>query len=150
MLGADLGGIIMRASRAFAASIVSAICLAVPGHAQQVSVVTYLCNIEGAPAQLTAQVQAVNTAGVFMDGAGMFAGSIPTGEVTYYYQGMVVSATSRYSFQGENQFADFVDLNSNERFRVQFIVQGPQLLMIVNPFGPGPVQYLCQLQGQQR
>ena len=109
-----------------------------------------MCNIEGAPAQLTAQVQAVSPAGVFMDGAGMFAGSVPTGEVNYYYQGTVVSATSRYSFQGENQFADFVDLNTNDRFRVQFVIQGPQLLMIVNPFGPGPVQYLCQLQGQQR
>lgn len=35
-------------------------------------------------------------------------------------------------------------LAAGERFRVQFVVQGPQLLMIVNPFGPGPVQYLCQ------
>jgi PQQ-dependent catabolism-associated CXXCW motif protein len=30
---------------------------------------------------------------------------------------------------------------------VQFIVQGQQMLMIVNPFGPGPVQYLCQQAG---
>ena len=109
-----------------------------------------MCNIEGAPAQLTAQVQAVSPAGVFMDGAGMFAGSVPTGEVNYYYQGTLVSVTgARYSFQGENQFADFVDLNTNDRFRVQFIVQGPQLLMIVNPQGPGPVQYLCQAAGQR-
>ena len=135
---------------AFIAAVVLVIGLAAPAHAQQVTVVTYMCNIEGAPAQLTAQVQAVSPAGVFMDGAGMFAGSVPTGEVNYYYQGTVISATSRYSFQGENQFADFVDLNTNDRFRVQFVLQGPQLLMIVNPFGPGAVQYLCQLQGQQR
>ncbi len=135
---------------ALIAAIVSVIGLAEPAQAQQVTVVTYACNIEGAPAQLTAQVQAVSPAGVFMDSSGLFAGSVPTGEVNYYYQGTVVSATSRYSFQGENQFADFVDLNTNDRFRVQFIIQGPQLLMIVNPFGPGPVQYLCQLQGQQR
>ena len=135
---------------AFIAALALALGLAAPAQAQQVTVVTYVCNIEGAPAQLTAQVQAVSPAGVFMDGAGMFAGSVPTGEMNYYYQGTVVSATSRYSFQGENQFADFVDLNTNDRFRVQFVIQGPQLLMIVNPFGPGPVQYLCQLQGQQR
>lgn len=134
---------------AFIAAIVSAIGLTAPAQAQQVTVVTYVCNIEGAQAQLTAQVQAVSPAGVFMDGAGMFAGSIPTGEVNYYYQGTLVSATARYSFQGENQFADFVDLNTNDRFRVQFIVQGPQLLMIVNPQGPGPVQYLCQAAGQR-
>ena len=136
--------------RAFVAALASVIGLAAPTQAQQVTVVTYICNIEGAPAQLTAQVQAVSPAGVFMDGAGLFAGSIPTGEVNYYYQGTVVSATSRYSFRGENQFADFVDLNTNDRFRAQFILQGQQLVMIVNPFGPGPVQYLCQLQGQQR
>jgi hypothetical protein len=132
---------------AFIAAIVSAIGLAAPAQAQQVTVVQYACNIEGAQAQLTAQVQAVSPAGVFMDGAGMFAGSVTTGGVNYYYQGSVVSATSRYSFQGENQFADFVDLNTNDRFRVQFVIQGPQLLMIVNPFGPGPVQYLCQAAG---
>ena len=136
--------------RVFVAALASAIGFAAPAHAQQATIVTYICNIEGAPAQLTAQVQAVSPAGVFMDGAGMFAGSIPTGEVNYYYQGTVVSANSRYSFQGENQFADFVDLNTNDRFRVQFILRSPQLVMVVNPFGPGPVQYLCQLQGQQR
>ena len=140
----------MITARSLAIGLVSAIGLAAPAQAQQVSVVQYACNIEGAPAQLTAQVQAVSPAGVFMDGAGIFAGSVPTGEVNYYYQGTVVSATSRYSFQGENQFADFVDLNTNDRFRVQFILQGPELLMVVNPFGPGPVQYPCQLQGQRR
>jgi len=140
----------MIAVRSVVIGLAASICLGAPVYAQQVTVVTYLCNIEGAPAQLTAQVQAVSPAGVFMDGAGMFAGSVPTGEVNYYYQGTVVSATSRYSFQGENQFADFVDLNTNDRFRVQFILQGPQLVMVVNPFGPGPVQYLCQLQGRQR
>jgi PQQ-dependent catabolism-associated CXXCW motif protein len=75
---------------------------------------------------------------------GKFEGSIDSGVVNYHYQGSLVSATSRYSFTGTNAFADFVDLISNERFRAQMIVQGQQLLMIVNPHGPGPVQYLCQ------
>jgi PQQ-dependent catabolism-associated CXXCW motif protein len=56
----------------------------------------------------------------------------------------LVSATARYSFTGENGYADFVDLIRNERFRVQMIPQGQQLLMVVNPQGPGPVQYMCQ------
>jgi hypothetical protein len=126
-----------------------AMCIANPAQSAQVTVVNYVCDIEGAQAQLTAQVQAVSPAGVFLDSSGLFAGSIPTNEVNYYYQGTLVSATGgRYSFQGENQFADFVDLNTNDRFRVQFIVQGPILQMIINPQGPGPVQYFCQRIGQ--
>ena len=140
----------MRLSAVMRAGLVSAIALAIPAHAQQpITTVVYACNIEGAQAQLTAQVQAVNTAGIFIDARGLFAGSIPTGEVTYYYGGTLVSATGRYSFQGENQFASFVDLNTNDRFNAQMILQGQILQMIINPQGPGPVQYFCQLTGIQ-
>jgi len=136
----------MRTAYAFAAGLLTAICLTGTAHAQQVSTVVYICNIEGAHAQ----VQAVNSAGVFMDGAGMFGGSIATGDVNYYYQGTLISQTGgRYSFTGENAFADFLDLNTNDRFRVQMIVQGQMLQLIINPQGPGPVQYFCQLAGRQ-
>lgn len=140
----------MRGASALATGLISAICLAAPAQAQRVTTVTYVCNIEGAQAQLTAQVQAVSPAGVFLDSGGMFGGSISTGEVNYYYQGTLISQTGgRYSFSGENQFADFLDLNTNDRFRVQMIVQGQMLQMIINPQGPGPVQYFCQMTGQQ-
>jgi len=122
----------------------AALCSTGVAHAAQTTVVGYACNIEGAPAQLTAQVQAVNSAGVFMDGGGGFGGSIATGDVNYYYQGTLVSATGRYSFTGENAYADFVDLNTNDRFRVQMNAQGQYLQLIINPQGPGPVQYMCQ------
>jgi hypothetical protein len=90
---------------------------------QRTAVVNFVCSIEGAPAQLTAQVQAVNEAGVWIDPSGLFGGSVATGNVNYFYQGSLTSATARYSFTGTNQFADFVDLISNERFRVQMIPQ---------------------------
>ena len=140
----------MRSALILSLGFLSALCLALPANAQRTSTVTYVCNIEGAQAQLTAQVQAVSPAGVFQDSAGMFGGSISTGEVNYYYQGTLISQTGgRYSFSGENQFADFLDLNTNDRFRVQLIVQGQILQLIINPQGPGPVQYFCQLTGQQ-
>jgi PQQ-dependent catabolism-associated CXXCW motif protein len=125
----------------------AAVGLAGPIYAQRPTItVTFNCNLEGAPARLTAQVQAVTPAGVWIDpDLGKFAGAISTGEVNYYYGGSLVSATARYSFTGTNSYADFVDLIKNERFRVQMILQVPQLLMVVNPQGPGPVQYLCQL-----
>jgi len=130
--------------RAFTAGVVCTLSFALPAQAQRVAVVNYVCNFQGAPAQLTAQVQAVTGAGVFVDPSGAFAGSIATGDVNYFYQGSVTSATGRYSFTGTNQFADFVDLATNDRFRVQMIPQGQQLLLIINPQGPGPVRYLCQ------
>ena len=86
----------MRGANAVAAGVIAAICVIEPAAAQRGSVVTYICNIEGAQAQLTANVQAVTSAGVFVDGAGMFAGSVSTGDVTYYYEGQLVSATARY------------------------------------------------------
>ncbi len=114
----------------------------------QGDVFTWMCNIGGAPAQLTAQVEAISSSGVFVDPNGMFAGSIPLDQVTYYYQGSLVSSSGQYSFVGENEFADFVDLYTNERFRVQMIVQNRNLLMVINPFGPQPVQYACQMSSQ--
>jgi len=134
----------MMIRRKIAGGLLSLVGLVSQAQGQQTTVVSYACNIEGAPAQLTAQVQVVRPASIYMDPGGKFGGAIDTGEEHYYYQGMLSSAASRYTFTGEDQFADFVDLASNERFRVQFVVQGPQLLMIVNPFGPGPVRYLCQ------
>lgn len=113
--------------------------------AQAAATFVWTCNIEGAPARLTAQVEAISPAGVYMDPHGFFTGSIASGEVNFYYGGSLVSASARYSFTGQNQYADFVDLQSNARFRVQMIVQGRSLVMVVNPFGPGPVRYACQL-----
>lgn len=112
--------------------------------ARDIRVVHYTCNLDGAPARLVAQVETVRPASVFIGPGGQFGGTIDTGDVNYYYQGTLTSANALYTFTGENQFADFVDQSNNERFRVQFIVQGQQLRMIANPFGPGPRQYLCQ------
>ena len=132
---------------ALAAGLVSTLCLAVPAQAQRTATVNFVCSIEGAPAQLTAQVQAVNEAGVWIDPSGLFGGSVATGNVNYFYQGALTSATGRYSFTGTNQFADFVDLITDDRFRVQMIPQGTQLVLIINPQGPGPVRYMCQQGG---
>jgi PQQ-dependent catabolism-associated CXXCW motif protein len=135
----------IRKAIPYALSLMAAVGLAGPIHASTITTVNFNCNIEGAPARLTAQVEAVNPAAVFMDpNSGKFGGVVSPGETNYYYGGTLVSATARYSFTGTNGYADFVDLIRNERFRVQMILRGQQLLMVVNPQGPGPVQYLCQ------
>jgi hypothetical protein len=137
----------MRRAPAFAAGLISVVCLAAPAQAAQISVVVYQCNLNGVPGQLTAQVEAINSAGVWMDSGGRFAGSVATGDVNYYYQGTLVSQTGRYSFTGTNGFADFVDLSSNTRFRVQMVPQGNILALIIE--GPAREQYVCQMVGRQ-
>ena len=130
------------------ASLLMFVCVffSASAHAAGSAVFQWVCNLDGAPGQLTAQVEAVSPAGIYMDASGLFAGSIPTDEVNYNYQGELVSASARYAFSGTNAYADFTDLINNERFQVQFVIQGRQLLLIANPFGPGPTQYLCEMQ----
>lgn len=140
----------LRYTIAVASGLICALCLSFPARGQRAASFSWTCNIEGAPAQLTAQVEAINSAGVFVDASGMFAGSVSTGEVNYYYQGRLDSATAHYSYTGENAFASFTDLINNERFNVRFVIQGRNLLMIVNPHGPQPVQYGCEMSAPPR
>jgi hypothetical protein len=100
--------------------------------AQQTTRMVYACDLGGQPAQLVADVTPVG------DGAGGYNLQIA---------GQLVSQTARYSFTGENAYADFTDLIRNERFRVQFVTQGNILILIANPQGPGPTQYRCQRTG---
>ncbi len=112
--------------------------------AQQVSTVSYICDLGGAPAQLTAQVETIADTGIVQNSQGWITGVIGMEGVNYRYQGELASATARYVFTGENQFADFTDLGTNERFRVQMISQGASLTMIINPETPQPLTYQCQ------
>jgi hypothetical protein len=137
--------LVMRRTIAFAAALGWILSIPGPTSAQRGATFRWVCDLDGAPGQLTAQVEAVTPAGVFLDASGLFAGSIPTNEVNYYYEGTLVSATARYHFSGENAFADFTDMITNARFHVQFVVQGPSLLLIANPEGPQPARYLCQM-----
>ena len=98
-----------------------------PGR-QGSTMIAYECDLGGEPGRLTATVETI---------------SDPTG-TTYIYGGELVSRTARYSFTGRDAFADFVDLNGNQRFRVQFISQGDALTLIANPESPGRVQYQCR------
>jgi hypothetical protein len=110
------------------------------------------CDIGGLNAVMTMQVEAITSSGAVW-GAGptpQITGVIGTGSFIYYTAGTVVSSTAQYSFQGENQYADFTMLNGNDRFRVQWIVTAQGLTIRVNPFGPGPTQYDCVLRSSRR
>lgn len=118
-----------------------------PLSAAQVSAVQYVCDIGGMQAQLTAQVEVVGGTGRVVGPDGSITGVIGTGDSNVYYQGQLVSQTASYTFTGENEYADFTESNTYERFRARMQVQGNYLVITVNPFGPQPVQYGCQQVG---
>lgn len=118
-----------------------------PLSAAQVSTVQYVCDIGGMQAQLTAQVEVVGGTGRVIGSDGNITGVIGTGDSIVYYQGQLVSQTASYTFTGENEYADFTESSTYERFRARMQVQGNYLVITVNPFGPQPVQYGCQQVG---
>lgn len=110
---------------------------------------TYDCNLQGVIASMILDAEAVGSTGIVF-GSGPnpdITGVIGTGNYTLYTSGEVVSNVARYIFTGENQFADFTNTATFERFRVKWVSQDDDLIMVVNPFGPGPVQHFCQFTG---
>jgi len=110
------------------------------------------CNIGGLNAVMTMQVEAVSSSGAVW-GSGptpQITGVIGNGSFIYYTAGTLVSSTARYSFRGENQYADFTLLTGNDRFTVEWIVTAQGVTIRVNPFGPGPTQYDCVLRSSRR
>ena len=94
----------------------------------QTQQMVYSCDLHGATGTLSLTIERIQTS---------------TG-ISVYTSGQLVSSSARYSFQGQNQFADFVDVMRNERFRVRFEERPNGLVLVANPFGPGPASYFCQ------
>jgi hypothetical protein len=118
--------------------------LAAPAFAQDQGTLSYACQIDGQPAQLTAQYEVIGNSGITTAPNGDISGVISTGSSTVYYQGQLTTPSARYSFTGENAYADFTDLNSHARFRVELVTEGDHLTLIVGPFSDQPLRYFCQ------
>ena len=94
----------------------------------QTQQMVFSCDLHGATGTLNLTIERVRTNTGF----------------SVYTSGQLVSNSARYSFNGQNQFADFVDVTRNERFRVRFDERPNGLVLVANPFGPGPASYFCQ------
>jgi hypothetical protein len=104
-------------------------------------------DLQGVRGALTMEVEVVNTAGVVW-GPGTtpdITAVISTGGYTIYTAGELRSPAAYYTFTGENNFADFTEPATSQRFRVEWIETPQGMRMVVNPFGPGPVEYDCML-----
>lgn len=108
---------------------------------------TFSVDLQGSPGTLILDVEVVGNSGITW-GPGVnpdITGVISTGSSTIFTAGELRSDTALYVFTGENQFADFTDTATFERFRVQWAESPQGLTMIVDPFGPGPTIHECVL-----
>jgi hypothetical protein len=103
------------------------------------------CDLQGVTGVLNITVEVVGTTGiVFGSGSNPdITGVIGTGNVSYLTAGDLRSPVAYYTFTGRDGFADFVEPATNQRFLVQWVINGQQLNMIINPFGQGPTQHAC-------
>lgn len=124
--------------------VIALALLASPIWAQEQGTLTYTCQIDGQPAALTARYEIIGSSGITTAPNGDISGVIATGDSTIYYHGELVTQSARFSFTGENAYADFTDLSTNARFRVQLITEGNHLALIANPFADQPTRYFCQ------
>ena len=122
--------------------------LPISAQAQQVTL-GFQCDLGGAPAQMVMAVQYQQAFNPLHNFKGQISGIFPAG-VTVYTAGQVQSANAYYTFRGENDFADFTDGYTNDRFRVKWTLDAARngVWMTVNPFG-GAVTYFCALTGAQ-
>jgi hypothetical protein len=115
------------------------------GSSQNRAQFTFDCDLSGANAELSMNVEAIGASGVVW-GSGAnpdISGVIGTGDVTYYTDGTMQSANASYVFSGENQFADFTDMVYGGTFLVEWVLTNTGLDILVNPYGPGTTMYSC-------
>ena len=113
---------------------------------------TYSVDLHGVRGTLEMDVEVVSQSGIVW-GPGnrpSIRGVIGTGNSTIYTAGRLTSPNANYTFRGENEFADFTDLATSQRFRVRWQLTPRGLLLTANPFGPGPTTYECVLTDSQR
>lgn len=109
------------------------------------------CDLQGLNGVLTLDVEAIQTAGlVFGSGPNpSITGVIGPVGVRYITAGELRSPTALYVFTGDNQFADFTELATSQRFRVEWVPNGANLTVVINPFGPGPTRLDCVQTGSR-
>ena len=119
--------------------------------AQAVQRMSFVCDLNGAPAQMDLVLEYIANAGIVW-GPGAYPtieGGIATGDYHVVTAGEVRSSSAYYAFTGEGEYAEFTDMMSAERFTVRFVEQPGGLLLVINPYAePGwQGQHFCRRVG---
>lgn len=121
-------------------------CGASPAMAQPINL-SLVCNLGGVAAPMQMEVHHQSAYGVSSNARGHISGVFPTG-INVYTAGVLQGSNVKYSFTGTNNFADFTEYPSGNRFRVKWILdpQNNGLWMVVNPFS-GASRHFCTYRG---
>lgn len=109
------------------------------------STVRYECDLHGVTGTMIAYVEPVLDTGImWRNNPSPSPDVIGMPGYNYVYSGELRSASAHYVFMGRNKYADFTDLLAGGRFRAQMnVLPDGSLIMVINPFGPGPTRYRC-------
>ena len=132
----------VAAALAFAAA-------AMPAAAQgKTGYMTASCTVNGAPAQMQMQYEALGGSGVTW-GSGPnpdITGVISDGSVTYYWNGVLSGSFGQIQLSGENNFLRFYDPNVLNRETVlEVTMTSPQSFYMEDVYGNYPGQHPCQI-----
>ena len=87
-------------------------------------------DLQGVPGVLIMEVEVISSAGIVW-GPGVtpeITAVISTGSFTYFTAGELQSPAAFYVFTGQNDFADFTEPATSQRFRVQWIETPPGMI----------------------
>ncbi len=141
----------MRTQIILAAGAIAALCL--PAAAQtKTGYLAAQCTINGAPAQLQLQYEAIGGTGVtYGPGANPdITGVISDGSVTYYWGGTMSGGFGSIQLSGENNFLRFYDPNVYNRETVlEVTMTSDTSFYLTDVYGNYPGQHPCQITAMQ-
>ncbi|WP_084397476.1 hypothetical protein [Henriciella aquimarina] len=118
--------------------------IALPAWAHPLGTLHYSCDLDGVAGELTGEYEIIDATGAPHTPDAGLSELVGVGASRVFYNGQLSTPSGKYVFTGENQFAEFTDLATHERFIVRMIAEGPQLQLTANPNGAVQTHYLCQ------
>ncbi|MDF0600117.1 hypothetical protein P1J78_05180 [Psychromarinibacter sp. C21-152] len=131
----------------FRALVLTLLLCPAAGRAQDLTL-RLTCDLNGLAAPMILAVDYVQSFDPLIGRDGGIRELFPAG-TEIQTAGQIQGQGVTYVFTGRNGFADVTELPSNTRFRIRWVLDGPNdgVWMIVNPFGPGPTRHFCAFQG---
>lgn len=122
------------------ACLLGAILFGLPAAAHQAGSMHYTCDMDGVEADLTAEFEIISLDDPVGDDTLVELASAPS---RVFYSGELTSSAARYVFNGENNIAEFTDMDTKERFLVRMERENGDLRLTTNPHDENARLYHC-------